>query len=184
MANGNFFENFEQAFGQKPFTKFDPIAAKRWQQADTKGFDREMKRRAEMAPEDKAEESRNKNMSAHNNTLFVNDDPTKNAGWLDLDEDTLPFKDFGVAQNKEKLYAILDEYDSKNNWKDRMEVIRESWKKFPSASKGVTNWLFNLEDLTNRASDPKEEYPTTAKGISNIMRQITQNVYDSFVHKV
>lgn len=180
----SFADNFRQAFGQQPFTKYDPIGERRWNNANMQGLNQEAERQASLTPENKAEISKNKNMAAHNNTLFVNHDPTKNAGWLDLDMDILPFKDFNLVQNSERLSKVLDEYDSKNNWDDRMKVVEKSWKKFPDASRGITNWLLNLEDLTKTARDPKEKYPGTPKDISNIMRSIINDVRDSFIKKI
>lgn len=179
-----FFENFRNTFGSQPFVKSDPIRERRWGDANMQGLDKEMERQANLTPTDRAEISRNKNMSAHNNTLFVNKDPAQNATWLDLDMDILPFRDFSIVQNSERLSKVLDEYDSKNNWEDRMRVIENSWKKFPDASKGITNWLRNLEDLTKTASDPDEAYPGTPKDISNIMRSIINDVRNSFIRKI
>ena len=184
MANVNFFDNYRQVFGEKGFKRVDPIAEKRWEQADTQGLRKEAEKQATLTPEDRLEISNNKNMVAHNNTLFVNNDPTKNAGWLDLDMDILPFKDFNLVQNSERLSKVLDEYDSKNNWDDRMKVVEKSWKKFPDASRGIANWLRNLEDLTETARNPEEKYPGTPKDITNIMRSIINDVHDSFIKKV
>ena len=185
----NFLENLRNSQtliprnGERLFQKVDPVAKLKWEKADMSGLNREAEKQFNMTAEDRAGVSRNKNMAAHNNTLFVNNDPTKNAAWLDLDPDTLPFKDFGVAQNSERLAQVLDEYDSKDNWDDRIKVIEKSWKKFPDASRGVTNWLLNLESLTDTARNPNGRYPGTAKDISNIMRRITQEVRDSFIQK-
>lgn len=179
----SFADNFRQAFGQQPFTKYDPIGERRWNNANMQGLNQEAERQASLTPENKAEISKNKNMAAHNNTLFVDNDPTKNAGWRGLEEDVLPFKDFGVFQNSNKLYEILDDYDAEKDWNGKMNVIENSWKIFPVASRGVTNWLLNLEDLTKKAMNAKGEERQTAKDVSNVMRDITKSVYDSFISK-
>lgn len=180
----SFIENFRATFGPQPFTKNDPIGRRRWNDANMQGLSQEAEKQVSLTPESRLEISKNKNMAAHKNTLFVNNDPAENAGWLDSDMEILPFRDFSLVQNSERLSEVLDEYDSKNNWDDRMKVVEKSWKKFPGASRGITNWLRNLEDLTETARNPGGRYPGTPKDISNIMRSIINDVRNSFVKKI
>ena len=126
-------------------------------------------------------QDRETDRAAYNGTKFIQYDEYGNPAHIFLEDDVAPFVDLQVAENADKLNAILDKYDEAPTWQDKMNVVKQESESFPNKRPAMNYWFDNLAKLTDASMNPKDNYPTnSAESISKVIRNITNSVKNMF----
>ena len=179
----SFIENFRATFGPQPFTKNDPIASKRWGQADTSGLDKWAQRETSLTPQERLGQFDERTRKVHDNTLFHNQDFDSTHSMLWNVEQSIPFSGLQVAENADKLTKIVDDYDKAKTFQERQRVIEKGANSFSNKSEQLSNWFDNFASLTRRAADPDDPYNGTPEMISEAQRYFINAARNRFFRK-
>lgn len=142
-----------------------------------------------MSPDDAQQFNSNRRdnaISANNGTLNLENDlnkynPAVN-GTLDVPYGHSDFeKAYGILENYDALNNVLDEYDAINTWAGKRRYLQEAYKRFNSNDNDITKWFNRLYDYTEQAQDFGE---WDTKAVTNVMRQINDNVKNRLLRKI
>lgn len=126
-------------------------------------------------------QDREKNRGAYNGTSFIQYDEYGNPAHFSIDDDVSPFIDIQVAENADRLNAILDKYDKAPTWEEKMNVIKQESKTFPNKNTAINYWFDNIARLTDASMNPKDNYPVNSpESISKAVRHITNSVRNMY----
>ena len=179
-----FFENYRGTLGKQPFTKYDPIAQRRWAQADTDTLDKYAQAEYSKTPEQRAVEANERGKASTRGTLFLKKDIKNDPNLFEGDPSTRFFSNLQIAQNFDKLNKIIDDYESAEGWDKKQRIIKEGYDSFPNKSTELVQWFDNFAKLTARSADPEDEFGDEPEEIAGAMRYYLNSARDKYFRKV
>ena len=88
---------------------------------------------------------------------------------------------YGVLNNYNELNKVLDEYDAINTWNGKRQYLKDVYKKFDDKYGDISKWFDRLYGYTLEAQAFNED---DTKKVTDVMRQINENVKNRFLRKV
>lgn len=177
----SFLQNFRNAFGQKSFTKYDPIGDRRAQDAAaveqkiplTHTQARELERIDSLKKYNNAANSRR---MASNGNLDVNIDPYSNPAFRSVDDRFARTASEDVFKNYDALNKVVDKYDEAPTIPQKLDVIKKAWNDLDAGNWGDQDWFYAFSGWTQEAEDKGGD----TREVSNLMRQINNVAKNKF----
>lgn len=88
---------------------------------------------------------------------------------------------YGILDNYDKLNKLLDDYDAINTWAGKRRFLENSYKNFDDKNDDIRKWFNRLYGYTEEAQQFGE---WNTKSVSNVMRQINENVKRNLTREV
>lgn len=87
---------------------------------------------------------------------------------------------YGILNNYDKLNKLLDDYDAIDTWAKKRKFLENSYKNFDDKNEDINKWFNRLYGYTQQAQNFGE---WDTKNVSNVMRQINENVKRNLIRK-
>ena len=181
----SFVENFRETFDSRPFRRYDPIAQRRWDNADMQGLDNRSKFESSLTPEQRSAQIENRGREARRGTRFLEKDFSQNdSSSFNVDPSTKFFSNLQIAQNSDKLGKIIDKYESAKGWDERQQILEDGYNSFPRKTTELTQWFDNFATLTSRAANPEDAFNDDPEEIAGAMRYYLDSAKNKYFRKV
>ena len=94
----SFVGNFRETFGPRPFSRYDPIAQKRWGNADMQGLNNRINLETALTPEQRSVQIEKKGQESRRGTRFLEKDFSQNDfSSFNIDPSTKFFSNLQIA---------------------------------------------------------------------------------------
>ena len=183
----SFFNNLRNATGlngKSPLSKLDPIAERKWRNADIEGLNKWAEQESSKTNEQRAKEIEQKGRASGRGTMFLERDRLNDPNLFEIDPQVDFFSNLQIAQNSDKLNKIVDDYEAANGWDKRQQVIKNGYESFPNKTAKLIQWFDNFARLTSRAADPEDNFNDAPEEIAGAMRYYLNSAKNKYFKKV